>query len=189
MATPSSSSSSLDLSPPVASVDEFAEFLSQEPEWYTLGVFLGAPEEELVRIRQIRTARVITSYIEMYTVLRSRRNPLSWDYIATALKRIHRQDLADKIHEIYILPHLQRLSSESKKEDYKPDGNNPSSSSSPVDTTVSIVKPTNSSDAIGSDEQSAETVKAITSEYTTLSEKFTIIKSRVKSAFKTSPKY
>ena len=83
---------------------------------------------------------------------------------------------------------MQRLSSESKKADHSagtgctPQRND--SDSLPNDNIGVVISTSNT--IIGSDEQSAATVQAITSEYTTLSKKFTLIASRVKRAFKTS---
>ena len=90
---------------PVPPVDEFAEFLSTESQWYTLGTFLNAPTHELDIIdSNYSKAGILRCYIEVYKCLQKRGEPLTWDHIATSLRRMGNHTLAEKIHADNIRP-------------------------------------------------------------------------------------
>ena len=87
-------------------VDQFAEVLRQEGNsWFDIGVFLGASDAEMEVIRQNHaTNGVVTCLIKLHKCLVKKGKPLTWEAIATALKRLGNNTLADSIHSDYILP-------------------------------------------------------------------------------------
>ena len=93
------------------SVDEFAEVLLQELEWYDLGVFLKVPKHELQEIVQnFAPHGNRRCLIELYGCLEKKGKPLSWEIIATALRRMGNNRLADDIHSNHILPSIRHKS-------------------------------------------------------------------------------
>ena len=87
--------------------DQFAEVLSQESRWYDLGYFLEAPTTELKRIEQNHRDDGLRCLIELYGCLEKKGKPLSWEIIATALRRMGNNSLADYIHSNHILPSIR----------------------------------------------------------------------------------
>ena len=98
---------------PSPSADLFAEVLSQEgSNWFDIGVYLGASTVDLKEIRQnYSTYGVVTCLIELHDCL-ARKGKSSWEDIATALKRLGNNALADSIHANYILPAINCASSD-----------------------------------------------------------------------------
>ena len=95
-------------SPNLPTIDQFAEVLSQEADWYTLGTFLSVPQHELEWIhRTYGTEKVARCLIALYQCLQSREMPLSWDSVAEALNRMNNKKLANKIYSDHILPFQQ----------------------------------------------------------------------------------
>ena len=81
-------------------------------EWYDLGVFLGAPTQELKRIQQnYQLNGVMRCLMELYDFLTNTGKSFSWETIATALRRTGNNKLADRIHSDYILPFIRQISS------------------------------------------------------------------------------
>ncbi len=94
------------------SADVFSEVLSQEgSKWFDIGVYLGASTADLKEIRQnYNTHGLVTCLIEVHECL-TRKGLLSWERIATALRRLGNNTLADSIHSSYILPTIRLASS------------------------------------------------------------------------------
>ena len=89
-------------------VAQFVMALSNETEWYMLGVFMGDPTSELDTInRNYGSDGRMRCLAEMYKCIESMSLPLSWQLIAEALKNMNNHSLAQKIHSEYILPTLQ----------------------------------------------------------------------------------
>ena len=105
----------------VPSIDQFAKVLSQEPcrlvlAWciprYSLGVFLGAPSNDLDLIKhEYRGTSVTRCLIETYK--RLGKAP-SWDSIANNLRAIGNHSLSEHIDSTYIQPSLEPPSSSSE---------------------------------------------------------------------------
>ena len=98
---------------PSPSADQFAEVLFEESEWFDLGVFLGVKTYELKEISQNYYAShgKRRCLIELHCCLEKKGKPLSWEIVATALKRIGNNSLADDIHSNHILPFIRHMSS------------------------------------------------------------------------------
>ena len=89
-------------------IDQFAEVSSLEPDWYTLGIFLGAPSHELDTIGlNYRGISILRCLVEVYKCLENRGNVPSWDFIANNLRRMNNHSLADRIDSKYIQPSLK----------------------------------------------------------------------------------
>ena len=97
----------------VSTVDQFAEVLRHEgASWFDIGVFLGASAAEMMEIRQnYATNGVVTCLIKLHECLVKKGKPLTWEAIATTLRRLGNHRLADSIHSDYILPAIRRASS------------------------------------------------------------------------------
>ena len=96
------------------SIDQFAAVLSKVPDWYSLGVFLGAPSHELDSIREnYSTTGVIRCLIEVYNCLERLKKAPSWDFIANKLGRMNYVALAEYIDSTYIHPSLEPSSESS----------------------------------------------------------------------------
>ncbi len=84
------------------SVGLFVEVVSKESDWYNLGMFLGAPINELDHIKQCFSKRehngLLRCYIELYNCL----EPLTWEHIATSLRRMGNKTLAKEIQLKYV---------------------------------------------------------------------------------------
>ena len=89
---------------PSPTVDQFAEVLRPEGNsWFDIGVFLGASDAEIEVIRQNHaTNGVVTCLIKLHGCLVKKGKPLTWETIATALRRLGNHTLADSIHSKYI---------------------------------------------------------------------------------------
>ena len=92
----------------IPTIDQFAEVSSLEPDWYTLGIFLGAPSHELDTIGlNYRGISKLRCLVEVYKCLENRGNLPSWDFIANNLRRMNNHSLADRIDLKYIQPSLK----------------------------------------------------------------------------------
>ena len=95
---------------PVPLVDQFSEILSIEPNWYTMATFLNVPTHELDNVASdYRQEGIMRCYIEVYKCLETRGKCLTWDNIATSLRRMGNDTLAEKIHANNIRPTQQSL--------------------------------------------------------------------------------
>ena len=84
------------------SIDQFAEELSPVSDWYTLGVFLGAPTPELDTIRnEYSKIGVTRCLIELYKCLEKLGQTPSWGVIVRKLKSMSNNALAEKLHTTY----------------------------------------------------------------------------------------
>ena len=93
---------------PSPSVDQFAEVLLKEPEWFDLGVFLGVETHKLKEIDHIyKSHGNRRCLIELYDILEKKGLPLSWEIIAAALRRMENTFLANYIHSNHILPTIR----------------------------------------------------------------------------------
>ena len=97
----------------VPTADLFSEVLSQDgSNWFDIGVFIGASAAEMEVIRQNHAINgVVTCLIKVHECLVKKKKPLTWEAIATALRRLGNHRLADSIHSDYILPAIRRASS------------------------------------------------------------------------------
>ena len=91
---------------PSPSAALFAEVLSREADWFTLGTFLGVPRHDLDNIaRNCRDETVLRRLIEIHKCLQ-KSSPSSlcstWEHIASCLRRMDNNKLADEIHSHYI---------------------------------------------------------------------------------------
>ncbi len=89
--------------------DRFSEVLSQEgPKWFDIGIYMGASTAELKQIQDIYgTNGVVRCLVELHDCLVKKGKPLTWDAIATALRRLGNNTLADSIHSKYIQPAIR----------------------------------------------------------------------------------
>ena len=92
----------------MASIDQFAKELSPVSDWYSLGVFLGAPVNDLDTIRNEYSKFGVTRcLIELYKCLETLGKTPSWSVIVERLRSLGNYGLADKIHSTYIQPSLE----------------------------------------------------------------------------------
>ena len=90
------------------SIDQFAEVLSEESDWYSLGVFLGVPHHELDTIGEnYSKISVNRCLIEVYKSLERLGRAPSWDFIASSLRKNKNHALAKHINSMYIHPSLE----------------------------------------------------------------------------------
>ena len=96
--------------------DLFVEVLSQDgPNWFDIGVYLGASITDLREIRKNYTTHgIITCLAELHDCLVKKGKPLTWEAIATALRRLDNHRLADSIHSKYILKGTSIIHGESQ---------------------------------------------------------------------------
>ena len=146
--------------------DQFAEVLSQESRWYDLGYFLEAPTAELKRIEQNHSDDILRCLIELYGCLEKKGKPLSWEIIATALKRMGNNSLADYIHS----NHISRRVSDKEQ----PVAMDRSSRDNHV-------KPVPDHAAFTVEDQRVEDIG---SEFQSLSERFEFLASKIRRSFK-----
>ena len=93
---------------PSVEPDQFAKDLSKEPDWYSLGVFLGVPSHELNAIKhEYSRISVTRCLIEMYQCLERLGKAPSWDFIAIKLRAMDNHALAEHIDSTYIHPSLE----------------------------------------------------------------------------------
>ncbi len=87
------------------SMDQFAKVLYKEPDWYSFGVFLGAPSHELDTIGENYSKISVTRcLIEVYKCLEKLGKAPSWDFIASNLREMGNNLLAERIDSTYIHP-------------------------------------------------------------------------------------
>ena len=90
------------------SVDQFAKVLSKGPDWYSLGVFLGVPCDELNTIGDNYSKTSVTRcLIEVYQCLKRLGKAPSWDSIGSNLREMGNNFLAEQIDSAYIHPSLE----------------------------------------------------------------------------------
>ncbi len=90
------------------SIDQFAEVLSKGPDWYSLGVFLGVPSNELDTIGENYSKISVTRcLIEVYKCLERLGKAPSWDFIASKLRALDHHALAEHIDSTYIHPSIE----------------------------------------------------------------------------------
>ena len=91
-----------------SSIDQFAKVLSKEPDWYSLGIFLGIPSHDLNTINHEYSRISITRcLIEVYQCLERLGKAPSWDSIASKLRTMGNHALAEHIDTTYIHPSLE----------------------------------------------------------------------------------
>ena len=89
---------------PLPTIRQFAEELVKEPRWYDLGVFLNVPTYELDVINVAREYQgTQRRLIELFKYFQSHGKVVSWNDIVDALTKMQRKDLADQLHQKYIL--------------------------------------------------------------------------------------
>ena len=90
------------------SIDQFAKVLSKEPDWYSLGIFLGVPSHDSNTIMHEYSRTSITRcLIEVYQCLERLGKAPSWDSIASKLRALDNHALAEHIDSTYIHPSLE----------------------------------------------------------------------------------
>ena len=100
---------------PVPSIDQFAKVLCQVPDWYSLGVFLGGPSNDLDLIKHdYRGTSVTRCLIETYKCLERLGKAPSWNSIANNLRAMGNHALSEHIDSTYIHPSLEPPSSSSE---------------------------------------------------------------------------
>ena len=96
-------------------IDQFAKVLSREPDWYCLGIFLGAPSNDLDSIKsEYRGTSVTRCLIETYKCLERLGKAPTWNSIASNLIEMGNCFLAEHIDSTYIQPSLESSSSSSE---------------------------------------------------------------------------
>ena len=83
-------------------LSEFVKVLSQESNWYMLGVHLGVPSCKLDVIERAHTKDFSRCLVELHKSLG--KNSLTWEVIASALEKMQNNNLADKIRTEYCVP-------------------------------------------------------------------------------------
>ena len=92
----------------VPSIDQFAKVLSQEPDWYCLGIYLGAPSDDLDLIKHEYRGLSVSRYlIETYKRLERLGKAPTWNSIASNLIEMGNCFLAEHIDSTYIQPSLE----------------------------------------------------------------------------------
>ena len=95
-------------------IDQFAEVLSKEPDWYSFGIFLGVRSPDLDRIKHEYDSISITRcLIEVYKCLERLGKVPSWDFVACKLRAIGNHALAEEIVSMHTQPSLEPSSSSS----------------------------------------------------------------------------
>ena len=158
-------------------VAQFVMALSNETGWYMVGVFMGVPTSELDTIdRNYGSDGRMRCLAEMYKYIESMSLPLSWQLIAEALKNTNNHSLAEKIHSKYILPTLQ-ASPMSGQEKRVVDSLPPKTSHNGEHCSLEVV---------GDSPNGEEAIGVISKEFVSLSRKFSLLRSKVKYAFRNS---
>lgn len=104
------------ISIPLPKIDQFAEILSAEKDWCTVGMFLGVSSVELAEIGdKYRSVSVVRCLIELYTYLERKGKLVTWESIISALRKMNNHSLANKVLIKYIRPHISQSSSASVK--------------------------------------------------------------------------
>ena len=89
---------------------EFAEELYGVQSWYELGVYLGAPVQELDLIKNMKES-VRTNLVELFQLMNRQGTPLTWDKIVSALESLKNHQLASQIRERH-MPAVESTNSE-----------------------------------------------------------------------------
>ena len=149
--------------------DQFVEVLQQEGlKWFDVGLFLGASTAELKEIQQnYSTNGVVRCLAELHDCL-VKKGKLTWENIATALRRLGNHALADSIHSNYILPAIHRASSEDN-------------STSTTTVLVPMDIPTSDSQVVTIKH---ELIDKIGEEFQSLSDRFDFLTIKIKRSFK-----
>ena len=81
----------------------FTEELSQDPRWYTLGILLGIPTQELELINlNCHSTGIKKCLVELYNFMEAQGILPSWSQVTEALRRMNNYLLADKIYSDHI---------------------------------------------------------------------------------------
>ena len=81
-------------------------------DWYTLGVFLKMPSEDLKDIEnRFSTAGLKRCKIELFSLWLQRNPNASWDQIALALEKCDHIAMADRIRKCHLTPSLPAAAS------------------------------------------------------------------------------
>ena len=94
-------------SAPRPTIADFTEVLSEETRWYTFGIFMGVPSNELDVIGLYGAEGVVRCLIEIYKCIEQRGLPMSWELIAKSLSKMKNYSLAKRIQSDYNLPPFQ----------------------------------------------------------------------------------
>ena len=82
----------------IPGVTEFAAILKAEPNWYTLGVFLGLSVGDMTFIQRDNNVHgILQRYIAVYTSLEYQNKLKTWSDIADALRKMDNHALAGNI--------------------------------------------------------------------------------------------
>ena len=93
--------------------DQFAKVLLPEaPKWFELGQCLGISNRQLKKIQRTLGNNDRRCLTELHDSFTRKGNPITWKRIATALRRLGNNTLADFVHSSYILRAIQRDSSD-----------------------------------------------------------------------------
>ena len=92
----------------VPSVEVFVEVLKSETRWYTFGVFLSIPSQDLELICNSGTQSIETCLISLYENLNQRGEMCSWGVIADVLRKMNNIRLAETVYRDHILPAASR---------------------------------------------------------------------------------
>ena len=92
----------------IPTIAEFASVLSDEPSWYTFGIFMNVSTIDLDYIdRNYSREGNMRCLVEMYKIMKTRGLSLSWERIVESLKGVKNFGLAEKVRLEYISPCLQ----------------------------------------------------------------------------------
>ena len=98
--------------PPSPTVDQFVKVLKPfGTHWFDIGIYLGASTEKLKEIDQNHSTNGVVRYLaELHDCL-AKKGKLTWESVATVLRELDNNTLADSISSNYILPAIRRASS------------------------------------------------------------------------------
>ena len=161
---------------PRPTIADFTKTLSEETRWYTFGIFMGVPPNQLDEIGSSYKAEgVMRCLIEIYKCIEQRGLPMSWELIAESLSYMENYSLAKRIQSDYNLPPFQ-------------------SSAMSGQTSSSFMKSASSASShdvrrrhSSHDDRSVDRVEItaeVADEFKSLSQKFSVLAAEVKSAFK-----
>ena len=87
----------------VLSPSGFVELLSEEPDWYSFGTFLGARTHELdiIQMNHQGAGSHNRCLIELYKCLESREKTPSWEVVVEKLKRFKNYKLSNRITSVF----------------------------------------------------------------------------------------
>ena len=93
---------------PRPTIAGFTEALSEVTCWYTFGIFMDVPSNQLDEIgRSYKAEGVMRCLIEMYKCIEQRGLPMSWELIAKSLSKMKNYSLAEKVQSDHDLPPFQ----------------------------------------------------------------------------------